>query len=249
MQDSSKKALLKHLSGRTFKTVLDAPSGGGWLPEALGPDVEVDGIDLYVDQAPGYRNFWKQDLDEGLPKECGGYDLICCCEGLEHVGSPLLLLRHFHQSLKENGTLIITTPNVWYPQARLQYLLRGFFPSFPALAGKVEPGTHMHITPWSYPQLYIFTKLAGFCPPIIVPEPLSKSTHFHEHLVGLPAQLYCRRRLKKSKTEEERQHWKQAGSRGSIMSRHLMVETIKCDPAVDRRILQPTPFFHSSHQS
>ena len=156
MQDSSKQALLKHLSGRIFKTVLDAPSGGGWLPEALGLDVKVDGIDLYVDQAPGYHNFWKHDLDEGLPKECGGYDLICCCEGLEHVGNPLLLLRRFHRSLNENGILIITTPNIWYPQARLQYLLRGFFPSFPALAGKVEPGTHMHITPWSYPQLYVF---------------------------------------------------------------------------------------------
>ncbi|MBL68075.1 MAG: hypothetical protein CMO74_06425 [Verrucomicrobiales bacterium] len=227
MQDSSKQALLKHLSGRTFKTVLDAPSGGGWLPEALGPDVEVDGIDLYVDQASGYRNFWKQDLDEGLPKECGGYDLICCCEGLEHVGSPLLLLRHFHRSLKENGTLIITTPNVWYPQARLQYLLRGFFPSFPALVGKVEPGTHMHITPWSYPQLYVFTKLAGFCAPIIVPEPLQRIPRFHERLIGFPAKLHYRRKLRMANSKEEKYFWESAGSRESRCGSHLIVEATK----------------------
>ena len=181
MQDSSKQALLAHLKGRSFQTVLDAPSGGGWLPEALGANVAVDGIDLYVDEAPGYRKFWKYDLDEGLPEDCSDYDLICCCEGLEHVGSPLLLLRHFHRSLKPDGKLIITTPNVWYPQARMQYLFRGFFPSFPPLPGKGKPGTHMHITPWSYPQLYVFLKLAGFSPPAIISEPLSRPKHEDQH--------------------------------------------------------------------
>ena len=61
MQDSSKEALLAHLKDRKFQNVLDAPSGGGWLPKALGADVAVDGIDLYVDEAPGYRKFWKFD--------------------------------------------------------------------------------------------------------------------------------------------------------------------------------------------
>ena len=230
MQDSSKQALMAHLRGRSFQAVLDAPSGGGWLPEALGDDVAVDGIDLYVDNAPGYRKFWKHDLDEGLPEDCQGYDLICCCEGLEHVGSPLLLLRHFHRSLKTGGTLIITTPNVWYPQARLQYLLRGFFPSFPALVGKVNPGTHMHITPWSFPQLHVFFKLAGFHPPTIISEPLSQAKHFHERILGLPAKFYCREKQKKARTDEQREFWKVAGSRASLLGRHLMVVSTKHDP-------------------
>ena len=231
MQVSSKQALMAHLCGRSLQTVLDVPSGGGWLLEALGTDVAVDGIDLYVDNAPGYRKFWKHDLDEGLPQDCQGYDLICCCERLEHVGSPLQLQRHFHRAQAEGGTLVITTPNVWYPQARLQYLLRGFFPSFPALAGKVNPGTHMHITPWSFPQLYVFLKLAGFSPPTIIPEPLSRPKHFHERIIGLPAKFYCRCRLKKAGTEEERQYWKQAGAKESLLGRHMIVETVKDEKA------------------
>jgi SAM-dependent methyltransferase len=227
MQDSSKQALLKHLHGRSFHNVLDAPSGGGWLPKALGDAVAVDGIDLYVGNAPGYRKFWKHDLDEGLPEDCRDYDLICCCEGLEHVGSPLLLLRHFHRALAGGGPLIITTPNVWYPQSRLQYLFRGFFPSFPALVGKVKPGIHMHITPWSFPQLYVFLKLAGFSPPTIIPEPLSRPKHFHERLIGLPAKLYCRQKLKQAKTDDERKFWKEAGSSTSLFGNHLIVETFK----------------------
>lgn len=227
MHPSSKEALIQHLGAREFDAVLDAPAGGGWLQKALGDQARMDGIDLYADESPGYRNFWKYDLDEGLPENCAGYDLICCCEGLEHVGSPLLLLRHFHRALKDGGSLIITTPNIWFPQSRMQYAFRGFFPSFPPLADKVKPGTHMHIIPWTYSQLYVFLKLAGFNAPKLIPEPLSRAKHFYEPILGLPAKWYCRRKLRRAKTDEEREFWKQAGSTQSLLSRHLMIEAKK----------------------
>lgn len=223
MQESSKQAVIDYLKGRQYESVLDVPSGNGWLQSALGQQTPVDGIDLYVAEQEGYRRFWTHDLDTGLPVDCRDYDLICCCEGLEHVGSPLLLLRQFHGALRTGGTLIVTTPNVWFPQARLQYLFRGFFPSFPPLPGKVRPGTHMHITPWSYPQLYVFFRLAGFPAPEIVAEPLFRSTHVHERLLALPARWYCRGKLSKAKTQEERDYWRAAGSTESLLGRHLIV--------------------------
>jgi len=222
MQLSSKQAILEYLRGTKFTTMLDAPSGNGWLAEALAGRATLDGIDLYAN-AKGYRKIWQHDLDLALPADCGGYDLICCCEGLEHVGNPLLLLREFHRVLKPDGLLVVTTPNVWYPQARLQYMLRGFFPSFPPLAGKVVPGTHLHLTPWSWPQLYVYFKLAGFRPPQLLAEPLSKPKHFHERLLALPGKIYCRRRARKSQSDETRQFWQTAASDASLMGRHLMV--------------------------
>lgn len=98
MQLSSKQVILDYLRGQQFATVLDAPSGNGWLAEGLAGRATLDGIDLYA-TAPGYRRIWQHDLDDPLPADCGSYDLICCCEGLEHVGNPLLLLRTFHQRL------------------------------------------------------------------------------------------------------------------------------------------------------
>ena len=142
---------------------------------------------------------------------------------MEHVGNPLLLLNDFNQSLNEDGIVVVTTPNVWYPQARLQYFLRGFFPSFPSLADKVKLGTHMHITPWSYPQLYLFFRLAGFTPPVIITEPQSEPKHLHEIVLGWPAKLYGLSKIQASKTEEERNFWKTANSKESRLSRHLMV--------------------------
>ena len=223
MQDSSKEALLAHLKDRKFQNVLDAPSGGGWLPKALGADVAVDGIDLYVDEAPGYRKFWKFDLDEGLPEDCSDYDLICCCEGLEHVGSPLFLLRHFHRSLKPDGKLIITTPNVWYPQARIQYLFRGFFPSFPPCLESKTGNTHAHHPVVIFAALHFFEtgRFPSACH--YFGAPLSPK-HFHERIIGLPAKLYCRSRLKKAKTDEERMYWNQAGTQASLLGRHLIIE-------------------------
>jgi len=226
MQPSSKQIIIEFLRDKKFATVLDAPSGAGWLATVLAGRATLDGVDLYAD-AKGYRQIWKHDLDAGLPAECGGYDLICCCAGLEHVGNPLLLLREFHRRLPADGMLIVATPNVWYPQARLQYFLRGFFPSFPCLAGRIAPGTHMHITPWSWPQLYLYLKIAGFARFELVPEPLSKAKHLYEHLFVLPARVYCRRRAGRAATAEERSFWQTASTSTSLLGRHLIVAAWK----------------------
>ena len=226
MQTSSKLAVIEFLRDKKFATVLDAPSGAGWLAGALAGRATLDGVDLYAD-AKNYRKIWKHDLDTGLPAECGKYDLICCCAGLEHVGNPLLLLREFHQRLSVRGMLIITTPNVWFPQARLQFFLRGFFPSFPCLAGKIVPGTHMHITPWSWPQLYLYLKLAGFTDLELVRQPLSKAKHLHERLLAVPGRIYCHHRARKSAREEERSFWGTAAKDASLLGRHLIVAARK----------------------
>lgn len=226
MQLSSKQVVLDYLLGKQFNSVLDAPSGNGWLADGLANKATFDGIDLYA-TAKGYRKIWMHDLDMPLPDECGSYDLICCCEGIEHVGNPLLLLREFFQRLPSGGLLIVTTPNVWFPQARLQYFLRGFFPSFPCLTGKIILGTHMHITPWSWPQLYLYLKLAGFADMELVPEPMSKAKHLYEYLLAIPARLHCHSRIRKATTPEEKAFWRTAASEASLLGRHLIVTARK----------------------
>ncbi len=223
MQESSKNVLTGWLAGKSIQTVLDAPSGDGWLARPLGPVVSMDGVDLYEQSKPGYHHFWKHDLDRGLPPEAssGHYDLVAICEGIEHVGNPLLLLRDAFDRLKPGGLLAVTTPSVWYPQARLQYFLRGFFPSFPALAGKVVPGTHMHITPWCYPWLWTYLKLAGFTDIELLPEPELTGKHLHERLLVWPSRLYCRGKLRKARTEDERDYWRTCGTDTALMGRHL----------------------------
>jgi SAM-dependent methyltransferase len=203
--------------------LLDAPCGDGWLKIRLSFDVEVDGIDLYTDSSPGYRTVLQADLDAGIPSHLPMYDAVLCCEGLEHFGNPLLFLKSAHHRLRKDGLLVISTPNIWYPAARLQYLIRGFFPSFPCLVGRIIRGSHMHITPWSFPQLYLYLILAGFADIQLHEEPLSKAKHSWEKIVALPQIIYCRRRMKKIQTKEESDFWHATLADGSLFGRHLIV--------------------------
>ena len=232
MQVSSQEIVLELLKKETPPTILDAPCGKGWLGKGLADFAEVDGIDLYDSPAKHYREVRKADLDRGLPLDLPLYDCICSCEGIEHFANPGLFLDSALDLLKPGGLLVITTPSVWYPEAKLQYWLRGFFPGFPCLVGRIERGTHMHIMPWSWPHLYLYLTLSGFTDIQLVEEPLSKPRHFWEPILALPQKLYCRSKIGKTSNQEDRRFWEIAGSTGSLCGRHLIVTGRK--PGQDR---------------
>ena len=205
------------------KTILDAPSGSGWLKTLLDFECEIDGLDLFAPPPQGYRLFRRADLDGGIPPDLGVYEAVVCCEGIEHFGSPDAFFKTVREHLSPGGQLIVTTPNTWYPEARLQFLLRGFFPSFPCIVGKIQRGTHMHIMPWSFPQLFLFLRLSGFTRIALHETNDKKPKNAYEWVVGLPQVLYCRNKERKSATDEERVFWSLAGSRQSVYGRRLVV--------------------------
>ncbi|PIQ10888.1 MAG: methyltransferase type 11 [Hydrogenophilales bacterium CG_4_9_14_3_um_filter_59_35] len=219
-------------------TILDAPSGSGWLKGLLGFDAQIDGLDLFAPPPDAYRTFRSIDLDLGLPDDLGLYEAIVCCEGIEHFGNPDLFFRTARRHLVHGGRLIVTTPNVWFPEARLQFFLRGFFPSFPCLVGRIERGTHMHIMPWSFPQLFLFLRLNGFEDITLHDTEEKKPKRVYERLLGIPQALYCRHKRNKSITEEERAFWSFAGSEQSIYGRRLVVSAVTPNPAGDTGVVR-----------
>lgn len=205
------------------RAVLDLPSGLGWLREQIKSDVEIDGIDLFEQKPAGYRNFQAADLEDGVPSNLGSYDMIVSCEGIEHIANPGLFLKSLRKHLNPGGTAVVTTPNTWHPAARLKYFASGFFPGFPSLAGKIKPGTHMHIMPWSWPQLYLHFKLAGFDEVTLHPCFERERTHFFEYILALPMKSYCKRRARKATTAEEKNYWEAAATPNSLYARRLVV--------------------------
>jgi len=226
MQDSTKKTVTSWLKSLSPETVLDCPAGNGWLLGAL-PNARIDGIDLYADSSSGYRKHIVANLDDGIPSNLPEYDVIACCEGIEHFGNPKLFFRTCHNHLKKNGTLLITTPNTWQPSAKLQFNIRGFFPGFPCLIGKISKGSHMHIMPWSFPQLYLFLSLSGFKEIQLHTQPLSQPRHSWEKLLAIPQKMYCKSKSKKSSTHLEKDFWNQAGSDASTLGRNLFITAKK----------------------
>ena len=59
MQKSSKNSLTKFLKEKFFSSVLDVPSGDGWLRKVLDPKVSIDGIDLFEE-----KTGWLQEVLE-----------------------------------------------------------------------------------------------------------------------------------------------------------------------------------------
>jgi hypothetical protein len=223
MQETSKSAVAQILNAARPRTILDAPCGDGWLGKRLSCGAAIDGVDLLVQPVSGYRVVRLADLDCGIPADLPRYDALACCEGLDQLGNPLQFLKSAWGRLEESGLILVTLPNVWYPESKLDYWWRGFFPSYRWRGAPRGPCVFLPKLPWSFPQLYLFLRLAGFGRIELHPEPLSRPKHFWERWLAWPQARFCARRCRAAATAEERDFWRQAGSPGSVLGRHLIV--------------------------
>ena len=208
--------------------ILDAPSGQGWLRDALNETTILDGIDLFCPAPKGYRNFWSIDFSAGLPDTLPLYDCVVCCEIIAYIGNPLMFLKSVRDRLVADGSIVISTPSVWYPQSRIQFLLRGYFPAVPSWlrdATKADPG---HVTPITFPNLYMYLSQSGF-KNIQLHSVEKGPKHWFEWLFGIPQWLYCRGQLRKAMTVEAIAFWKTAGSRSAIYERQMVVSAQRTD--------------------
>jgi len=63
------------------------------------------------------------DIEKRLPIKDKSYDFIVCSEVLEHVIYPRRVLKEFRRILKDDGKIIITLPNEYNLNHRIQFLL------------------------------------------------------------------------------------------------------------------------------
>jgi len=62
-----------------------------------------------------------------LPFKHSVFEKILVFEVLEHLSSPIKALQEFARVLKDDGTIILTVPNVWYWKKPLRYTLSLYF--------------------------------------------------------------------------------------------------------------------------
>ena len=207
-----------------LKTVLDTGAGGGYLRSALAPSIEMDGVDKQANSLPGYRNCWPVDLDEGLPDWLPCYDAIVCCEVISYLSNPLNFLKSTLRHLAPEGMIVISTPSVWYPESRLLYLLKGYFPSVRSVPVS-ELGSPHYVTPYSFPQLYSLLKRSGFeCVRFHAVDKGPKRVY--EWPLGLPQWLYCKSKANRATESEEQSFWYQAGLVSAVYGRRMVVTAV-----------------------
>jgi len=66
-----------------------------------------------------------------LPFQDNTFEIVYCFEVIEHVESPLKMIREFHRVVKKDGTLVLSTPNAWYIRQLFQTFIRGEYKTTP----------------------------------------------------------------------------------------------------------------------
>lgn len=87
-----------------------------------------------------------------LPYQDNSFDLITCVEVIEHLDSYDHLIEEAKRVLKDDGLLILTTPNILNMNSRVSYFLNGFQQMFAPIPMKNEEhySTGSHISPIHY---------------------------------------------------------------------------------------------------
>lgn len=126
-------------------TVLDIAAGEGALScelnnlgfEVVAGDLNKDNFKLH-NKIP----FIQCDMNTQLTIE-QRFDYVCAIEIIEHIENPYKLIRDCNSLLKENGKLIVSTPNITNYKSRIAYLLfgrfSGFFPHDKINSGHINP--------------------------------------------------------------------------------------------------------------
>ena len=164
-------AVLDLYEGAIGGRVLDVPAGHGAFAQVLlarGCD-EIHCLDIHAESfalRDPRVTFRRHDVIHPLPFPDGHFDHVFSLEGIEHFENPWTFVRELCRVLKPGGRLLITTPNTFSVDARLKYLLSGYFPRFRPLMLAPQRVMHQdvddaHISPIYFWQLNYFLLTSG----------------------------------------------------------------------------------------
>jgi 2-polyprenyl-3-methyl-5-hydroxy-6-metoxy-1,4-benzoquinol methylase len=128
---SSHSVILRFAGQGAGRRLLDVGAAHGYLAAALREQgfrvtgIEADGV-LGEEAAKHCDEFLLLDLDGPLPSFAEPFDLMVFGDVLEHLKLPAAVLSHFVGSLREDGAVIISLPNVANIYVRLQLLFGRF---------------------------------------------------------------------------------------------------------------------------
>lgn len=116
------KAIYREMNGR--RHILDAGSGLGqysWRMSRMNNEWIIKGVDIDSEQVEDCNSFFSKagashrvsfkTADLSQYKEPDSYDLILSVDVMEHIREDEKVFRNFHDSLKNNGFLLISTPS------------------------------------------------------------------------------------------------------------------------------------------
>jgi methionine biosynthesis protein MetW len=120
--------IIKNFVTEKVKTVYGIDNSRSELDMALKRGLKVKRIDLNTQKIPFQSDY---------------FDTVTCLDVIEHVQDPEAFLSKIYQVLKNNGRLIIATPNIRFSDHLFDLILKGNFPKTSSDTN-VYDGGHVH---------------------------------------------------------------------------------------------------------
>ena len=156
------------------KKILDFGAGQGHMSQKIGNEAERRGISakncIYpCEIVPEEFQYEKVECkkiktDSVVPFDDSFFDLIYAIEVLEHTPRPYDFLQEASRTLKPNGTLIISVPNIMHVKSRFSLFFNGFGEMFPPPSRHFKNAGRIcgHIMHLSYPYFHYGLMKEGF---------------------------------------------------------------------------------------
>ena len=148
----------------TNKKVVDIPSGSGAFVLRLKDHgyqnvfaVDIENI-LEIEHEP----FFQGDMTKTFPLEDKSCDAVVCIDGIEHISQQFDFVKECNRVLKEQGDIIISTPNISSLRSRWKWLTTGHHHKCNSPLDENNPTPLHHIGMISFPEIRYLLHTNGF---------------------------------------------------------------------------------------
>jgi ubiquinone/menaquinone biosynthesis C-methylase UbiE len=200
-------ALLEQTAAPASGPVLDIPAGQGAFAQQLLQRGygSIDCVDINADAfvlRDRRVRFTRHDAIRPLPFPDAHFDQVFSIEGIEHFDSPWTFLQELTRVLKPGGWMFVSTPNTFSVDARLKYLVSGYFPRFRPLM--LDPDRVMqqdvddaHVSPIYFWQLNYYLRRSGVMLQRVSTNSVQKKRQWSKRLVEAAVAGIIRRNIAK----------------------------------------------------
>lgn len=143
--------------------VLDLPCGEGAFAERImerGFKVWAGDV-VPILRVPGVE-FKQCDMNAPLPFPDETFDAVVCIDGIEHIERPFDFVRECARVVRDDGALLVSTPNISALRSRWRWLLTGFHNKGKSPLNEGKPSPLHHIGLLSFPDLRYMLHTNGF---------------------------------------------------------------------------------------